>query len=72
MNKLFKKVGWVYVPTSLIGTAISLVLLLMFAHDLKFVDHKAHSVSDLYYNFTPYGFMYVATYLWIGKNASQQ
>jgi len=68
----FKKLGWFYYPTSVMGFVIAVFIGAVFIHDLLFVNSRAHSVSDLYYNFIPYGFIYIATYLWIGKNASAQ
>ena len=66
----FKKAGWVYIPKSFIGYLISAFFIAIFLHDFIFIDGRAHSVSETYYNFSPYGFMYTAIYLWIGKNAS--
>ena len=66
----FKKAGWIYLPVSLIGFVFTILILSVFIHDLLFVNSRAHSVSDLYYNFLPYGFIYFSIYLWIGKNTS--
>ena len=71
MKNLFKPLGWIYVPVSVIGSLITLLLLSMFIHDFLFIDSRAHSVSDTYYNFIPYGFIYIATYLWIASKTSK-
>ena len=69
-TQLFKPLGWIYIPVSIIGTCITLVLIAMFVHDFLFVDSHSHSASDTYYNFIPYGFIYIATYLWIASKTS--
>jgi hypothetical protein len=69
---LFKKAGWVYVPTSIIGFVITAFILAVFLHDFIFIDSRAHSISDTYYNFSPYGFMYAVIYMWIAKNTAGQ
>ncbi len=68
--KLFKPFGWIYKPVSIPGLLITVFLIAAFVHDFIFIDTKAHSVSDTYYNFIPYGFIYIVTYLWIGSKAS--
>ena len=69
-HKWFKKYGWVYLPVSVTGFAITLLILSVFVHDFIFIDSRAHSVSDTYYNFLPYGGIYFFAYMWIASNTS--
>lgn len=67
----FKRTGWLYIPISLQGVLVTLLLLAVFIHDLLFVNSRSHSISDLYYNFIPYGFIYIASWMWIASKTSQ-
>ena len=67
----FKQMGWLYIPISLQGVLVTLLLLAVFIHDFLFVNSRSHSVSDLYYNFNPYGFIYIASWMWIASKTSQ-
>ncbi len=71
MKNLFKPFGWIYISVSIIGTSITLLILAAFIHDFLFADSHSHSISDTYYKFIPYGFIYIATYLWIGSKTSK-
>ncbi|CAN5471263.1 hypothetical protein BH11BAC2_BH11BAC2_07440 [soil metagenome] len=71
MKTWFKPLGWFYLPVSLPAMLITLILLAAFIHDFIFIDQRAHSISDLYYNFAPYGFMYFAIWMFIGAKASK-
>ena len=68
----FKALGRIYLPISISAFIITLILAAAFVHDLLFINSRAHSVSDLYYNFAPYGFIYVATWLWIGAKSTRK
>jgi len=68
----FKKTGWVYFPVSIAGWVITLIILSVFIHDFMFVNSHSHSVSDLYYNFLPYGGIYFFAYLWIAANTCKK
>lgn len=70
-TRLFKKAGWIFVPVSVTGWFIALLTLGLLIHDFIAVDHSSHSVSDTYYNFIPYAFIYCAVYLWIASNTSE-
>ena len=68
----FKKIGWIYFPVSVAGYAIAAFTLLLIVHDFWAVDRNSHSVSDTYYNFIPYAFIYFGTYMWVGHNTSEK
>lgn len=69
--KYFKQAGWVYVPINPAGYIVSLIIAAAFINDFLFANRNAHSVSDLYYQFAPYGFMYLASWLWIASKTSK-
>jgi len=69
-KNLFKPIGWLYYPVSIVGWIITLFIAAVFVHDFLFVNSRSHSVSDLYYNFFPYGGLYIAIYLWIASKSS--
>lgn len=71
-NPLFKPLGWIYYPVSVIGWIITLIITVVFIHDFIFIDSKAHSVSDVYYGFLPYGGIYILVYLWIASKTSRK
>lgn len=66
----FKKAGWIYVPTSLIGVAITLFVVAFCVITFIGVDRNSHSASDTLYGIFPY---YVASFgvlFWIARNSS--
>lgn len=67
---LFKPMGWFYRPVSIAGWVITLIVGAVFVHDFQFVNAHSHSVSDLYYNFLPYGFIYLAALNWIASKTT--
>jgi uncharacterized membrane protein len=68
--KWFKPFGWIYLPVSTVGFLLTGLLLSAFVHDFLFVNGRSHSISDLFYNFSPYGFMYVAAWLWFASKTT--
>ena len=69
----FKSFSLIYYPCSITGCIITIFFVAIFIHDFIFIDSRSHSISDLYYNFLPYGGMYIIFYLWIAsKKASKQ
>jgi hypothetical protein len=71
MKNWFKPLGWFYRPVSTAGFLLTLFLLSAFIHDFIFIDSKSHSVSDTYYHFAPYGFIYFSCWLWIASKTSR-
>ena len=68
----FKKIGWVYIPTSIIGIIICLCAIFFCATVFIAIDRHSHSVSDTLYGIFPY-FVSVFTILfWIASNTSKQ
>ena len=70
MKNWFKPIGWIYYPVSVIGWVITLFIAAVFIHDFLFVNSRAHSISDMYYEFIPYGGIYIIAYLWLASKTS--
>ena len=68
----FKKFGWIYYPTSVMGFLVYGFALVLIVHDFIAVNRMAHSVSDMYYHFVPYGFIYTATALWVASKTAKK
>ena len=67
----FKKAGWIYVPKSIIGFVIFLLLILFCIIVFIAVDRKSHSVSDTLYGIFPYFVPAFLIYLWVGSETSE-
>ncbi len=67
---LFKPMGWVYRPVSIVGWLITILFAAAFVHDFLFINSRSHSVSDLYYDFVPYGLFYLVVLNWIASKTS--
>ena len=68
----FKKEGWLYLPTSIIGWAIVLVTVLLCIQVFLAVDARSHSVSDTFYGIFPYVVSYLVIAGWIASNTSER
>jgi hypothetical protein len=67
----FKKRGWFYLPSSVIGAVIFLFFAGNAAIFFKVTDHYAHSVSDSLISFFPFAAAFWVFYEWIAKNTSK-
>jgi len=67
----FKKLGWIYVPVSVQGIIISLLITAFSVHVFIFVDSRSHSVSDTLFGIFPYIVPSFLIYLWIGHESSK-
>ena len=66
----FRRVGWLYVPVSVIGVVLWVLAALFCATVFLAVDRHSHSVSDTLYGIFPF---FVCTFLlldWIGSRTS--
>jgi hypothetical protein len=52
----FKKIGWVYIPTSVAGILLTLGVIFFCVTVFLAVDRQSHSVSDTLYGIFPYLF----------------
>jgi len=66
----FKKFGWIYRPTSVIGGIITILTFLLCLQIFLFVDSNSHSVSDTFYGVFPYIVSYLVVAGWIASNTS--
>jgi hypothetical protein len=67
----FKKIGWFFVPVSIVGFIIVLMLGVLLATVVVAADRHAHSVSDELYGIFPYAVCCFYLINWIGKNTSE-
>jgi hypothetical protein len=67
----FKKIGWLYVPTSYMGVILTLAVLFFCATVFVAVDRHSHSVSDTLYGIFPYFISAFTLLFWISSNTSQ-
>ncbi|MFY9638816.1 MAG: hypothetical protein WAK14_08465 [Methanobacterium sp.] len=67
----FKKFGWIYRPTSIIGGIITILTILLCLQIFIFVDSHSHSVSDTFYGVFPYIISYLVIAGWIASNTSE-
>lgn len=68
----FKKRDWFYLPASLPGFVIALIL---FVHTLwvaKVIDATSHSVSDTLYSLFPFACCTFLVYEWLAKKMAKQ
>ena len=66
----FRRVGWLYVPVSVIGVVLWVLSGLLCATVFMAVDRHSHSVSDTLYGIFPF---FVCTFLlldWVGSRTS--
>jgi len=67
----FKKVGWIYVPISVMGVVVSLLAIIFCVTVFIAVDRNSHSVSDTFYGIFPYFVSVFAILFWIAGNTSK-
>jgi hypothetical protein len=73
MNKSwFRKVGWIYAPTTWQGIFIIILFVLFCINVFIAMDRRSHSVSDTLYGTFPYVIPAFLVYLWIGSEASHK
>jgi Na+/glutamate symporter len=71
-KKWFQKMGWIYIPTTIIGGIIlSFTLLFCFSVFIA-IDQKSHSVSDTLYGIFPYFVSAFVILFWIANNKSEK
>jgi hypothetical protein len=68
----FKKIGWIYIPISVIGILISLCALIFCVTVFIAVDRHSHSVSDTLYGIFPYFVSAFTILFWIASNTSDR
>jgi hypothetical protein len=67
----FKKLGWIYIPISFIGTLLFLVVLYLCVTVFLAIDRHSHSVSDTLYGIFPYFVSAFTILFWIAANTSK-
>ena len=67
----FKKVGWTYLPISIMGWIVSLVTIGLCIWVFIFTDRHSHSVSDTLIGCFPYIVCFLVVFGWIASNTSK-
>jgi hypothetical protein len=66
----FRKLGWIYIPVSVIGAILCLAVLYLCVTVFLAVDRHSHSVSDTLYGIFPYFVSAFTILFWIAANTS--
>lgn len=66
----FKKIGWIYIPTSFVGAIITLIVIVFCVTVFIAIDRDSHSVSDTLYGIFPYFVSAFTVLFWIASNKS--
>lgn len=66
----FKKAGWIYLPTSVIGTILFLSALVFCVTVFIAIDRSSHSNSDTLYSIFPHFVSAFSILFWIASNTS--
>jgi len=68
----FKKLGWIYLPTSVAGTLITIVTVAFCVNVFMAIDKNSHSVSDTLYGIFPYFVSAFTILFWIAGHTSNE
>ena len=68
--KWFKKKGWIYIPSSAIGTILYFITVLFCVTVFTAVDRHSHSVSDTLYGIFPFFISAFTVLFWVAQNTS--
>ena len=70
-NLWFKKWGWIYGPTSVMGWLLSLICFALIVWTFILVDRNSHSASDTLIGIFPWVWIGLATLGWVASETSQ-
>lgn len=70
MKYWFRKRGWIYMPISIMGWLLTLVLALLITWMVKVADRHSHSGSDTLMNTFPWAWIGTVTLGWIASKTS--
>ena len=68
----FKKIGWIYIPTTVIGIILSLCVVFFCVTVFLAIDRHSHSVSDTLYGIFPYFVSAFTILFWIASNTAEK
>jgi hypothetical protein len=66
----FRKIGWFYIPSSIIGIVLYVVIIFFCVNVFIAIDRHSHSVSDTLYGIFPYFVSAFTVLFWIASNTS--
>jgi hypothetical protein len=70
-KRWFKRYGWVYLPVSVVGSVLLLLMLLFCIQVFIAIDRHSHSASDTLFLVFPYFASCFLLLNWIGTNTSR-
>ncbi len=68
----FKKTGWIYLPTSIIGWILSLLTIAFCVNVFIAIDGNSHSASDTFYSIFPFFVCALVVLFWIASNTCKK
>ena len=68
----FKKWGWIYRPTNVVGWMLCVIVLAMIVRVFIVVDMHSHSASDTLIGVFPWALIAIATLGWIASKTSKK
>jgi len=66
-----KKVGWIYIPTTAVGTVITILTIAFCVTVFVDIDRNSHSVLDTLYGIFPYFISAFTILFWIAGYSSK-
>jgi len=70
--KLFTRVGWFYVPSSILGLVVWALAVLFCVTVFVAIDRHSHSASDTLYGVFPYAVCSFLLVDWVGRRSSEE
>lgn len=67
----FRKTGWIYIPSSAVGTILYILTITFCVTVFIAVDRNSHSNTDTLYGIFPYFVSAFTLLFWIASNNSQ-
>ena len=71
-HRWFRRLGWLYLPTSPAGWLIALLALALTVNVFVAVDRHSHSASDTLYGVFPYAALFAIITMWIASHTSAE
>jgi len=70
-NNWFRPLGWFYVPVSVPGALLTLLVLAFCVHIFLFIDGRSHSNTDTLYGIFPFVVPALLGLDWVARRTSE-
>lgn len=70
-NQWFKKWGWIYHPTDMIGWILCLLVLVFIIWVFVIVDRNSHSASDTLLGVFPWAWIAIVSLGWVASKTNK-